>query len=145
MKVIFCGDRKWSNKDVIRKAFLELAAEYNYEPLYIVEGGAPGADSLSREVIEEEASEIRHLRTITTIQADWDNFGVYAGPRRNQQMLDTHPDLVYAFHDNLEESKGTKHMVRIAEHAGIPIRVYKNNGSYRDILPKYIENGLWDD
>jgi hypothetical protein len=34
------------------------------------------------------------------------------------------PDLVIAFHANLEESKGTKNMVSQAEKAGIACHVY---------------------
>jgi hypothetical protein len=33
------------------------------------------------------------------------------------------PDLVLAFHDDLERSKGTKHMVGIARKAKVPVRV----------------------
>jgi len=44
--------------------------------------------------------------------ARWDLYGRAAGPLRNSQMLkEGKPNLVIAFHDNLDSSKGTKDMV----------------------------------
>jgi len=53
--------------------------------------------------------------------AEWDKYGRAAGPIRNMKMLKLGADLVVAFHDNLAASRGTKHMVSIAEKAGIPV------------------------
>ena len=53
--------------------------------------------------------------------ADWDRHGKAAGPIRNQRMIDTGVDLVVAFHDDLEHSKGTGHMVKIARLHGRPV------------------------
>ena len=39
-------------------------------------------------------------------------------------MLDQgKPSLVLAFHDDIENSKGTKHMVKIAREAGVEVRI----------------------
>ncbi|KKN01348.1 hypothetical protein LCGC14_1128740 [marine sediment metagenome] len=47
-------------------------------------------------------------------------YGKAAGPIRNKQMLDEgQPHLVLAFHDNIEESTGTKDMVKQAAKRGI--------------------------
>ena len=54
--------------------------------------------------------------------AKWEEFNKYAGPIRNQQMIDEgHPDLVVYFHDNIDGSKGTKDMVDRATRTNIPI------------------------
>lgn len=56
--------------------------------------------------------------------ADWDKYGRSAGPIRNGEMLKQgKPDLVVAFHDDIENSKETKDMVRQAREAGIPVEV----------------------
>lgn len=34
-----------------------------------------------------------------------------------------HPDLVLAFHKNIAESKGTKHMMEYAKKKGCPVRL----------------------
>ena len=47
--------------------------------------------------------------------AGWTRYGRVAGPIRNKEMLDellTYDEkYVHAFHDNFEESRGTKNMV----------------------------------
>lgn len=46
-----------------------------------------------------------------------------AGPLRNRQMLDEVPDLVLAFHAEMQSSKGTKDCVLEANRRGIKWRV----------------------
>jgi hypothetical protein len=57
------------------------------------------------------------------IKANWKRYGRGAGPKPNQEMLGLNPDIVIAFHPNLDNSKGTKDMVNRAKQAGICIRV----------------------
>lgn len=49
--------------------------------------------------------------------AKWDELGAIAGRVRNQQMVDTHPDLLIAF----PGGRGTRHCIRQAVKAGIEI------------------------
>jgi len=55
--------------------------------------------------------------------ADWERYGRAAGPIRNRQMIETKPNLVLAFHNNLALSKGTKNTVDQARKAKIPVKV----------------------
>jgi len=118
MRVLVCGDRHWTNKKAIS---LALQALYGLHPegLHIIDGCAPGADTLAYQVrMEEGYSGERY-------PADWARYGRAAGPKRNQRMLDEGtPDLVLAFHPNLALSKGTADMVRRAKAAGIPVEVF---------------------
>lgn len=115
MRVLVCGDRNWTDKDTIRKFLLE------YNPTVVIEGEARGADSLAREVAEEASIPVEKY------PADWDKYKKAAGPIRNQEMLDKgKPDIVLAFHDDLENSKGTKHMVAIAKKAGFKVYLIKH-------------------
>lgn len=87
----------------------------------IIEGDARGADT--------QAGEIAWLHNfdLKIYPADWNKHGKAAGPIRNQQMLDEgKPDIVLAFHDDIENSKGTKDMVKRATKAGIPVQVIKH-------------------
>jgi len=52
-----------------------------------------------------------------TYPADWDKHGKAAGPIRNQEMLDQHPDFVLAF----PGGNGTADMVARARRAGVPV------------------------
>ena len=91
-----------------------------YKVLITVEGGAKGADSLARMVAGQLQIECREY------PANWKLYGKAAGSKRNQQMLDSEsPDLVIAFHPDVENSKGTKDIINRAKNRGITVIVYK--------------------
>jgi len=108
MRVLVCGDRNWSHKAIIQKILSSI------KPDVVIEGEARGADSMAREVAE--SLEI----VVEKYPANWEKYGKSAGMVRNTQMLkEGKPDLVLAFHDDIENSKGTKNMVAQARKAGI--------------------------
>ena len=60
---------------------------------------------------------------------EWRSYGKKAGPIRNVTMFQKEkPDVVLAFHDNLEESRGTKHMVEFARRKRTPVELYNSEG-----------------
>lgn len=88
-------------------------------PAVVIEGEALGADTLAREAAEYFGIEVERY------PANWTLYGRAAGPIRNNQMLtEGKPDLVVAFHHDIEHSKGTKNMVKQAKALGIPVKVY---------------------
>lgn len=112
MRILFCGDRNWSDYDSV----LETMRSYknNSGLVTVIEGEARGADTLARIAGEELGL------TVVKYPADWDRHGKAAGPIRNQQMLDEgQPDMVVAFHNNINNSKGTRDMITRAKKAGI--------------------------
>lgn len=114
MKVLVTGDRNWNNWASVWRSLRGLG------PLTeIVHGGARGADSMCAYV----ANKLGY--TVHEHKAKWDLYGKAAGPLRNQEMLDKHPNigLCLAFHDDLAHSKGTADMVRRARAKGIPVNV----------------------
>lgn len=113
MKVLFCGDRNWTSAKSIRRELEQLPPD-----TVIIDGMARGADSIA--FYEAQKLGLKSER----YPALWGIYGRSAGPRRNEQMLqEGKPDLVFAFHKNLEESRGTKHMVTIARKAGVEVKV----------------------
>lgn len=110
-KVLICGDRNWTDKEKIRE-YVEILHK-KHDDLVIIEGEARGADSLVRDCAKELGV------IVEAYPADWNQYGRAAGPIRNQQMLETVPDMVIAFHDDIENSKGTKDMVNRAKKIGI--------------------------
>jgi YspA, cpYpsA-related SLOG family len=82
----------------------------------IISGMARGADSLAAEWA------IRFGFLLHKFPADWAKHGRFAGPIRNQEMIDEgKPDLVIAF----AGGKGTADMVRRARLAGIKVMEIK--------------------
>jgi len=114
MKVVVCGCRNWTSVDTIRKRLLALPCETT-----IVEGGCDGADLIAREVALDIELEV------VEFPASWKKYGRAAGPKRNIRMLNTKPDLVIAFHNDLNTSKGTKHIVREARKRGIEVELLR--------------------
>jgi len=114
-RVLICGDRNWTDRERIANTIRILLTPGDI----IIEGEARGADSIARE--EGEAQGFQVLR----FPALWQVHGKSAGPIRNQQMLvEGRPTIVFAFHDDISNSKGTKDMVERAKRAGIPTRVF---------------------
>jgi hypothetical protein len=114
VRLLICGDRNWTNKALIKKHIMML------RPDVVIEGEASGADSMGRDAAIELGISVKRF------PANWGEYGRAAGPIRNQQMLNEgKPNIVYAFHNNISESKGTKDMVNRARKAGIKTVVIK--------------------
>ncbi len=112
MKVIVCGDREWSNESVICERLHKLPSD-----TIIIQGECEGADNLAMYLAREIGLDV------VGFYANWQKYGRSAGPRRNIKMLNTNPSLVLAFHDDLDKSKGTKHIVGEARKRGIKVEV----------------------
>ncbi len=130
MRVLICGDRNYgvylgdalknpiAAKKVRTKARKKMLAYMVTLPknTIIINGGANGADSLANDIAMESG--------LATEQyfPQWDLYGKAAGPIRNKQMLDEgRPDKVVYFHDDIENSKGTKDMITISRRRGIEV------------------------
>lgn len=135
MRILVCGDRKWDDKPFINKILFEYWAIHRDEDFVIIHGAAKGADSIAGEIAREQGVKEE------AFPAKWEKHGKAAGPIRNQQMLtEGKPDLVLAFHDNIEKSKGTRDMVAKAKRAGIETRVYSHS-SICKVYPAKEQNG----
>ena len=102
VNVVFSGDRNCIDVECIRDL---IETQLDPKRHILIQGGCTGVDSIVKEVGEDLGFEV------ITENADWDRYGLAAGPIRNQLMLDRYdPVHVYLFHDNIEYSKGTKNM-----------------------------------
>jgi hypothetical protein len=113
MRILCCGDRYWTSRITIEY----VLSEYPVGTV-VYHGACRGADQLAGDVA-------RHFGFhVAEFPADWKRYGRSAGVIRNQRMLDlAQPDLVIAFHEHLDESRGTKHMIDIATRARVPVRI----------------------
>jgi hypothetical protein len=118
--VLICGDRNWKNREAIKREILKLP-----KTCIIIEGGARGADLIAYDIGTSEGFHIIDM------PADWETYGRSAGPIRNgvmlKELLKFKPDVkVLAFHENIEESKGTKNMVTISRKNGVNVEIFVN-------------------
>lgn len=109
-KVLICGDRNWKNYWCIYDVISKLDKNS-----IIIHGNARGADIMAGTIASKLGFKV------TAFAAEWKKYGKAAGPIRNKQMLDENPDLVIAFHDDIENSKGTKNCKEEAEKRGIEV------------------------
>src|SRR5260221_1975327 len=115
-------------KDALYSIAITMPDEYPSNFVRVIHGGARGADRLAGYAAKSLGLGLEEY------PADW-KLGKAAGVIRNQQMLEillqcSNPEmnLVLAFHDDLENSKGTKDMVERAKKAGIRIKHYSHDG-----------------
>lgn len=128
LRILITGDRQWKDEDIVRGALEWLQESFPGKKITIVHGACTGADNMVAAMCGEfEFKTEAH-------PANWD-LGRYAGPKRNSEMVATKPDYVFAFHNNLQFSTGTKDTVNKAHRADIPVRLFttKMPGGY--ILP----------
>lgn len=103
--------------DIIERELRKLPAD-----TMVIHGAARGADILGKFVAEKIGLKV--INDGKGFPADWRRYGRAAGPIRNQQMIDEgKPDLVLAFHENINESVGTKDMVSRARRVGLKVMI----------------------
>ena len=118
IRILVCGDRNWTDGTMIYLALKDAVAKARGK-VVVVHGACRGADKLGGMAARKLGLEVEEY------PAQWEKYGSpQAGPIRNKQMLDSGLDRVLAFHHNLEESKGTKGMIKIATKAGVPVDVF---------------------
>lgn len=116
MKILICGDRDWNDSLFMLKVMEWLIEEFGV--YFVISGGAPGADILAILWAKRFGLPYHEER------AQWEKYGKAAGHIRNKAMLDMNPDLVVAFHNDIDKSKGTKNCLDQAKKKGIETRLY---------------------
>lgn len=117
MRVLVTGSRTWEDADTIYWTFRNWWEEAGrpQKPI-LVSGHCPrGADALAEYIWQ------RNGWPVELHPADWNRHGKSAGFVRNEQMVLSKPDILFAFiHNN---SKGATHTLRLARSHGIPVIV----------------------
>ena len=116
INIIVCGSRFYSDYNKI----LDELKKYSSMDVTIIEGECSGADKLAAKA----AKELKY--TLQKFPAQWEKYGKAAGPIRNKKMIDAgHPNLILAFHPNIDESRGTKNMIAQASACKIKVKIIK--------------------
>ena len=111
MKVIIAGSRSVNNYDHIERA-IELS---QFKISQVISGTARGVDQLG-----EKWADLHNI-PVKRFPADWGEYGKSAGYKRNEEMAD-YADAVIAIWDGI--SKGTNHMINIAERKNLKVFVH---------------------
>jgi YspA, cpYpsA-related SLOG family len=122
-RVIVTGSRRWGDDTAVYDALWTVYHADVGGPFHLMHGAcATGADAYAD---HWDAVAGRYLGcTIERFRADWTRRGRAAGPERNRRMITAGADLVLAF--PVPEGIGTQQTMRLAEEAGIEVRVIKH-------------------
>lgn len=109
MRLLICGDRNWTDISFMRNLMKDLPKD-----TVIIQGCARGADSIAG-LLADELDLVQEK-----YPANWNVHGRAAGPIRNQRMLtEGKPTHCWAFHDDIDHSRGTADMLWRAKTAGL--------------------------
>lgn len=117
MKVLITGSRNWSDKNRIKEELLKINNSYQNEEIILLSGNCSGADSIA----EEYAEELNWI--VKRFPANWKAFGRYAGPKRNQEMVNEKPKICLAF--PIGASIGTRGCIKMALKAGVEVKIFE--------------------
>lgn len=113
MKTIIAGGRDFEDFELLVES-----CKSEFPISEVVSGGAKGADRLGERFAKENNIKIKRF------PPDWEKFGRSAGFVRNREMAN-YADSLIAFWDG--KSKGTNHMIKLAKHLGLKVKVIKYN------------------
>ncbi|MGZ9868239.1 DUF2493 domain-containing protein [Priestia endophytica] len=112
--MVVAGGRYFNDYNLLKRKLDSLLKSFSTQDIEIVSGGARGADNLGERYAKEKGCKL------TVMNAEWDLYGKSAGYRRNAEMA-KYADACVCFWDG--KSKGTKHMIDLAQREGIKLRV----------------------
>ena len=112
MKLTIAGNREFRDYELVKEA----VAWSGYDiPDEIVSGSAQGVDRLGERFANDMGLDS------TQFEADWDEHGKSAGPKRSREMAE-YSDAMLAIWDG--SSSRTRSMIQEAYEVGIPVEVY---------------------
>lgn len=124
-RILVCGSRDFNDFYIMGRTLdgFMAQAQKEHRKLMLIHGAAKGADSLAQTWANYQVN-----LTVLSYPAEWRKWGNKAGIMRNLKMLDeARPDVVLAFvNKKLDESRGTRHMVRIARQANVLVYVIRS-------------------
>ena len=135
---LIAGTRTYDNYSEFCTVMDYLLQNKTQYCIWIVSGGAKGADALAKRYAHEKGYNYKEFR------ADWDMYGKSAGFKRNEQMhkfiyhytkQETQYRSCVCFWDG--QSRGTQHNFNLCKQKDTPLRVWNYiEGHYMNQLPR---------
>lgn len=116
MRVIVAGAVSWWDIDSIRRELARLPPGST-----VIHGDSPGADGLAGVAARELGLAVEPMAKSS---ADRAKYKRAAWKALNERMLAAGAVRVLAFHPDIDGSKGTKHLVELANAAGIEVQLF---------------------
>lgn len=116
LRVIVAGSVAWNDVTAIRRELSRLPPGST-----VIHGDCAGADALAGTVARDLGLRVEAMEKNEADRATWPN-AAWMG--LNERMLASGAGLVLAFHPMIESSRGSKHLVVLAQRAGVQVRVF---------------------
>jgi hypothetical protein len=116
MRVIVAGAVAWTDAEAIRRELARLPAG-----TVVIHGDCAGADAISGQVAAQLGFVVEPMRKSAE---DYARYQRAAWKGLNERMLASGAVLVLAFHGDIENSQGSKHLIEIARAAGVEVRLF---------------------
>lgn len=114
MKLIIAGSRTIKKYFLIESFVNQIIEENNFKITEVVSGACKGPDLLG------ENWAVKNGVPIKRFPANWESYGLSAGPIRNCKMVE-YADILIAFWDG--KSHGTKHIIEYAIEKNLQVFV----------------------
>ena len=115
MNLAIVGSRYYNDYKFMKLKVNEFCKEHG-KPVAIISGGASGVDTMAKRYAHEYDIEFIEYK------ADWKKYGLYAGPKRNTQIVQSSTHLI-AFPSR--NGKGTQNCIKQAKKNDIePMVIY---------------------
>lgn len=134
LTILVSGSREYDKPErigegrrLIGNALAQVVRETLADEVVVRHGACHGADMIA----DEWAREMQRLGRKVEIDgqpAKWKLYGRRAGYERNAEMVAAGADICLAFPIGM--SSGTRHCVRCAKAAGIPVRIYEGESAW---------------
>jgi hypothetical protein len=125
LRIIVAGSREFNNYQLLSDALMKYLEDIDFTDVVdnpnqvkFISGTARGADVLGEQFAYTWGYEVKRF------PADWDGLGKRAGYARNSEMAKYASEktgVLFAFWDG--KSKGTKHMIDLANRYGLEVHV----------------------
>lgn len=124
LRIIIAGGRTFNDYTKLNNSLKDIISNRTFEvdEIVIISGTARGADQLGERFANENGLKVKKF------PADWETLGKRAGYVRNSDMAkysisDGNLGMLVAFWDG--ESKGTKHMIDLANKNKLEVHIIK--------------------
>ena len=119
--ILVTGARDWQDEQLVKNAL----DQFKNKKVILIHGNCAGLDKIAEKVGIELGFEIE------SHPADWKKYGKAAGPIRNKEMIQSLNNYknkyMFAFHDAIDLSRGTKDCVKQAEKMNIFAQIIKHD------------------
>ena len=120
LRIIIAGSRDFDDYDLLSLTLCDYIKGNTGKDITIISGAAKGADQLGEKYARDNNI------PITRFPADWNKYGLGAGPIRNKAMAEyaaQEQGVLFAFWNN--KSKGTKNMINFAKKYGLEVHIIR--------------------